>query len=69
MHIGIDISEFIFFGILCAFRTWMSVVFLRLGEFTAIISSTKFSAPFSHFSFCNSYNVNVNMLYLVSEVS
>ena len=47
MCLGVDLFGFILFGTLCASSTWMSVSFSRLGKFSAIISSDKFSAPFS----------------------
>ena len=38
---------------------WMSVSFPRLGTFLAIISSSKFSAPFSFFFLWNTYNATI----------
>lgn len=45
------------------FCTWMSVSFLRLGKFLAIMPSNMFSAPFlSLASFWGPYKVNVSIL-------
>lgn len=46
----------------------MSVSFSRLGRFSVIISSNKFSAPFSHFSFWCPHNENVSMIDTVSSI-
>ena len=68
--LGVFLFGLILFGTLCAFWTWMSVSFPSFGKFSAIISSNMFSAPFlSLFSFWDSYNANVSMLDVVSEVS
>ena len=54
---------------LCVSWAWMSVSFPRLVKFSDIISSNKFSVPFSPFSACNPYNENVSTFYTISEVS
>ena len=46
----VNLFGFILFGTLYASCTWMSVSFPRLGKFSAIISSNRFSVPFSLFS-------------------
>ena len=43
---GVILFRFISFGTLCASWTWMSVSFARLGKFSTIISSNRFSVPF-----------------------
>ena len=45
--IGLNLLRFILFGDLCASWTWIPLSFPRLGKFSAIISSNRFSAPFS----------------------
>ena len=51
------------------FCTWMSVSFLRLGKFLAIMPSNMFSAPFlSLSSFWDPYKVNVSILDVVPGV-
>jgi len=40
----------------------MSASFSRLGKFSAIVSSDKFSAPFSLSSFWDPYNLNIYLL-------
>ena len=52
-----------FLGILWAFWIWICLSIPRLETFSAIISSGKFSAPFS---FWNPYKVNVGLLDIVS---
>ena len=47
----------------------MPVSFSRLGNFSAIMSSNMFSAPFSLFSFWDPCNVNISALDVVSEIS
>lgn len=47
MYLGVDILGLIFWVDLCASWIWLSVSFLTLGKFSAIISSGKISAPFS----------------------
>ena len=60
MYLGMDL----FLNSLC-FLDLMSASFPRLGKFSAIISSDKFSAPFSLFSFFDFCNVNVIPLDVV----
>uniref|UniRef100_A0A9L0RMJ1 Uncharacterized protein n=1 Tax=Equus caballus TaxID=9796 RepID=A0A9L0RMJ1_HORSE len=45
--LGVGLFGLILFGALCASCTWMSVCFLKLGKFSSIISSNKFSATLS----------------------
>uniref|UniRef100_A0A9L0INV3 Uncharacterized protein n=1 Tax=Equus asinus TaxID=9793 RepID=A0A9L0INV3_EQUAS len=45
--LDVGLFGFILFGALCDSCTWMSVSFLRLGMFSTIISSNRFSAPLS----------------------
>ena len=45
--LGVGFFEFMFFGTLFASRVWMSVLFHKLGKFSATISSNKFSGPFT----------------------
>ena len=47
MRLGVELFWLILFGAFCAFCSWMSVSFLRLGKSSSIISSNKFSAPSS----------------------
>ena len=46
---GVGLFGFILFGILCASCNWTSVSFFRFGRFSALISSSTFSIPFSLF--------------------
>ena len=65
----VDLFGFFLFG-LCASWTWMSVSFLRLGKFSGIISSSKFSAPFSLSSLSGTpIKQNASTTDVVSEVS
>ena len=59
----------ILWAVLCASWIWISVSFPRLGKFSAIISSNKFSAPFSLSFFWDSYNTNAIMFDGVTEFS
>ena len=45
--LGVVLFGFISFGTLYASWTWMSVSSSRLGKFSAVTASNKFSAPFS----------------------
>ena len=47
MFLSVGQFGLILFGALCASHTWLSVCFLRLGKFSAIISSNRSSAPMS----------------------
>ena len=47
--------------------TWVTISFLRLGEFSALIFSNIFL--FSFFSFQSSYNANISALDIVLEFS
>ena len=67
MCLDIDFFGFILFGAVCVSWIQMSVSYPRLGKFSAIMSSNKFSPFLSVFFFLNPYNVNVSML-VVSEV-
>lgn len=49
--------RFILFGMFWVSCVWMSVSFLRLGKFSAIISLNKLSFPFSRIFFCDHCNV------------
>ena len=46
---GVDFFVLIFSGALWVFWTCMSASFLRLGKFLGVISSNKFSGPYSFF--------------------
>lgn len=46
MLLGVDLLGFIF-GALCASWAWYSVSFPMLGNFSAMVSSNKFSSPLS----------------------
>ena len=47
VHHGMVLFGSILFETLCTNWTWMSVSFLRLGKFSAIMTYNVFSAPFS----------------------
>ena len=68
MCLGVVLFGLILFGTLCFLD--LDVCFLsRLEKFSAITSSSTFSAPFfSLFSFSNQYNVNVRMLMLSRKI-
>ena len=70
MYLGVDLFVFILFGTRCAFCTWVFVSFIRFGKFSAIVLSNTF---FTHFSLSSPsrtpYNVDVDMLYDISEIS
>ena len=70
MCLGVVLFWLILFATVCAFWTWMSVSFPRLGKFPTIMSSNMFSVlPPTPTPFWDPYNVNVSMLYVVLEVS
>ena len=67
--LGVFLLGFILYGTRCASWTWVAISFPMLGKFSTIISSNIFLGPFSLFSFCNPYNVNVVAFNVVPEVS
>lgn len=66
MCLCVDLIGFLCLGP-CACWTWRSVSFPRLGKLLApLISSNKFSTPFSFFYFWDAYNVNVRMFWCLT---
>ena len=64
--LGKGLFEFILFGTLCASCTWISVFFLRFGEFSAkIFFKYIFSFLLSFFSFWDPYYMKIGMLYII----
>ena len=50
MCLGVFLLGLILLGTLCASWTWLTISFPTLGKFSASMSSTIFSGPFSLFS-------------------
>ena len=46
MCVGVFLLEFILYGTLCTYWTWLIISFSMLGKFSTIISSKLFSYPF-----------------------
>ena len=62
-HFGVVLFGFILFGTLCVSWNWMSIFLPRLGKFSAVISSSMFSASFSiSCSFWDPYKENIRTL-------
>ena len=69
MCLGVGLFGFIFLGIPCASWTWMSVSFAKLGKFSDIISSSRFSVPFSLSLFSSSGTLVIQMLVCLTQRS
>ena len=63
--LGVVLFGLILFGTLCAFQTWISVSFFRLGTFKLLC----FQICSISFSLLGSFNVNVSVLDVVLEFS
>ena len=63
--LGVVLFGLILFGTLCAFQTWISASFFRLGTFKLLC----FQIRSVSFSLLGSYNVNVSVIYVVLEFS
>ena len=68
MCLNVFLLEFILPGTLHASQTWLAILLLMLGKFSAIISSNIFFGSFS-ISFWHPYNVYVGAFNVVPEVS
>ena len=61
---------FILYGILCTSWTWVTISFLMLGKFLAIISLNIFFRPFPFlFNFWDLDNANVDVFNIAPEIS
>ena len=69
MCLSVFLLVFILPGTLCASWTWLTISFPTLGKFSASMSSTIFSGPFSLSSFWDPYNANVGVCNVVPKVS
>ena len=68
MCLGVFHLEFILYGTLCTFWTWLNFSFSMLGKISTIISS-KISHILSFSLLLGSYNLNVGAFDIVPEIS
>ena len=70
MCLGVFLFWFILCGTFWSSWTWLTFSFIKLGKFSAIISSNVFSGPFSLLCLSGTpYNVNVGVFNVAPEVS
>ena len=68
MCLGMGLFRFILIGILCASWTCILFSFTRLGKFSAIICSNRFSIPLSHSFPCGSPMIWVLLCLVLSQM-